>query len=1392
MVCVTLTAMVLLTVLSSCKKPAGDQVSPEAFPYASYRDIPGVTENEISAIEALKAQYSSFNYGMNPSAEAFYNPGGEIRGFSNLFCEWLSKLFDIPFRPKLYEWGDMLAGLKTGEIDFAGDLTKTEERQKTYYMTDAIAERSIKVMRLANSPALSDIALSRPLRYAFLDGTTTVDVITAALGRGTFQTVLIDNYDAAYRLLKSGEADAFIDEGPAEAAFDTYGDVVSEYFFPLIYSPVSLTTQNPSLKPVISVVQKALENGAIRYLTDMYNQGQEEYQKHKLAFMLTAEERAYLRYISVVPFGAEYDNYPISFYNEREKQWQGIVFDVLREVEKFTGLNFKVANNPHTPWADLLENLENGKMAFVTELIRSPDREGHFLWPATALISDKYALVSKSEHRNININEILYTKVGLVEGTAISGMFKSWFPYHDNTVEFESADVAFDALERGKVDMVMTSLNQLLYMTNYCELPGYKANIVFNRTFDSTLGFNKNEAILCSIIDKALRLIDTMDISEKWTRKTYDYRAKISQSRLPWLVGVTILLLSVLILLYILFRRNRLEGKRLEELVQFRTAELNKQHSLMSIINDATVLLLNTNMDNYSDAMLRGMEMIGRFVDVDRISVWKNYRKDDGLYYKVVCQWANEGLPDLDVNTYFAYRDIVPSWERIFGGGECVNGPIETLPEPERTVLGNFSVKSMLAVPIFLEGEFWGFVSFDDYRNRRFFPDGEMYVLRSWGLLVVGAIQRDQIARDMRSTLTKLEAVIKNYKGIIWSVNREGVITTFNGQYLNKIDANLALLEGEKLETARFKTRFLDIIAQVEKTYREGPQDWIGEIDGGVFHSYTTPMYDGAGSMAGVVGSTDDVTEMVKLQRDLEVAVEAAQAANRAKSVFLANMSHEIRTPMNAIIGMTTIGKSGVDNERKDYCFSKIEDASRHLLGIINDILDMSKIEANKFELSPTEFGFERMLQSVVNVVNFRVDQKQQKLMVKIDEAIPKNLIGDDQRLAQVITNLLGNAVKFTPEKGSISLEARFLQEENDVCTIQISVSDTGIGISTEQQARLFQSFAQAESTTTRKFGGTGLGLAISKSIVELMGGRIWIESELGRGATFAFTIQVKQGGERTHRLLASNINLGNVRILAVDDDPDILAYFAGIMERFGTSCDTATSGEEALRLIERKGSYDIYFVDWRMPGLDGIELTKALKEKVTTPGEAVVIMISAAEWNTIEEEAKQAGVDKFLPKPLFPSAIADIISECIGVDKPEAKMAKVNTAGLFAGHRILLVEDVEINREIVLALLESTLLEIDCATNGIEAVSMYSQAPGRYEVIFMDIQMPEMDGYEATRRIRALDTPNAATIPIIAMTANVFREDIEKCAEAGMTSHIGKPLDFDTVIEKLRLYLQK
>jgi CheY-like chemotaxis protein len=501
-------------------------------------------------------------------------------------------------------------------------------------------------------------------------------------------------------------------------------------------------------------------------------------------------------------------------------------------------------------------------------------------------------------------------------------------------------------------------------------------------------------------------------------------------------------------------------------------------------------------------------------------------------------------------------------------------------------------------------------------------------------------------------------------------------------------------------------------------------------------------------------------------------------------------MSHEIRTPLNAITGMTAIGKSSADINQKVYCFTRIEEASDHLLGIINDILDMSKIEAGKFELSQAEFYFEKMLQKAINVVSFRAEEKQQRLKIYIDSTIPEILSGDEKRLSQVIANLVGNAVKFTPEGGSIRIGTYFLGEKDGVCSIKITVSDSGIGISPEQQARLFRPFQQAESSTTRQFGGTGLGLTISRRIVEMMDGKIWVESDLGEGATFAFIVQIKRGEAKDYGLQELGINWNNVRILVVDDDRDTLAFFMKITCESGAVCDTASSGEEALEITEQGRTYDIYFIDWKLPGIDGIELAGLLKGKQADIGNISIVIFTAASLSLTENSAKNMRIDRFLSKPLFPFTIIDAINNCLHVNDVHKEDMKQEPAPQFAGRRILLAEDVEINREIVLALLEPTLLEIDCAKNGREAVALFSESPEKYDMIFMDLQMPEMDGYEATRSIRALDIPKAKTIPIVAMTSNIFKDDIERCLATGMNGHIGKPLDFDEVLKQARAYL--
>jgi len=524
-------------------------------------------------------------------------------------------------------------------------------------------------------------------------------------------------------------------------------------------------------------------------------------------------------------------------------------------------------------------------------------------------------------------------------------------------------------------------------------------------------------------------------------------------------------------------------------------------------------------------------------------------------------------------------------------------------------------------------------------------------------------------------------------------------------------------------------------------------------------------------------------------ENDLFKAKEAAERASKAKGEFLSHMSHEMRTPMNAIIGMTEIARNSGDPQKMEHCLERVDRASKHLLCLINDTLDMSKIEASKLELSPSEFDFERMLMNVTGVVNVRVEEKNQSLIINIDKDVPSAFIGDEMRLSQVIANLLTNAVKFAPEGGTIVLNARNAGIPGEVPALLVEVIDNGIGISEEQQARLFSPFGQADGGIARQYGGTGLGLTISKGIVELMGGRIWIESELGKGSKFSFTVRMEVGRGLPRQELDDTIDKAGARILLVENIPEMRDYFIGVLPEFGLTCDVVDSGLRALEMIRQKKDdpYTVFFIDWTIPDLDSIELAKKIKR--VTCDSKVIIMISETGWSSISKNAA-AFVDSYLFKPLFPSTLIHSINKSMGAALAQASPQDQSRIYDFQDYTILVADDIEINREIILAVLEDTRISIDFAQDGIEALSMFEGDPGRYNLILMDIQMPDMDGYEATRKIRALEGARAKNVPIIAMTANVFREDIERCLQAGMNDHIGKPINTEELLAKLAGYL--
>ena len=564
-------------------------------------------------------------------------------------------------------------------------------------------------------------------------------------------------------------------------------------------------------------------------------------------------------------------------------------------------------------------------------------------------------------------------------------------------------------------------------------------------------------------------------------------------------------------------------------------------------------------------------------------------------------------------------------------------------------------LKNLLIFPMYVKDKLWGLLWFDQCTEFRRWSKNDVNLGHMLSGVLSGAISRSEAEVQLK----RLSSIVKYAPQYISFVNESGEFEYTNpttiasmGYSENELYANGFHLIFQKEDLEHIYSAIFPEVRENKKTEFEMP---IVKKDGSKrLWAFSAFSVDDDSKGFGVIAS--DITEVRELEEDLIFAKEQAEKSSQAKGEFLSNMSHEMRTPLNAVIGMTDIARKTNDYKKKDYCLNKIADASAHLLGVINDILDMSKIEANKLEISYTNFNLNRMIENIINVISFKVDDKAQDLYVQIDPGLPEFVYGDEQHITQVITNLLSNAVKFTPKNGVIEFSIDITGKKDNKISILVKVKDNGIGISAEQKSRLFKSFVQADGGISRKFGGTGLGLAISKSIIELMGGNISVESNPGSGSIFSFTLNLK------------------------------------VVDSQNTVCE-------------------------------------------------------------------------------FDKDYDDI-------------------TGLFKGKKILLAEDIAINQEIVVALLEETGVFIAIAANGKEAIDKFSMNYDNYNLILMDIQMPEMDGLEASRAIRNMDNPKAKSIPIVAMTANAFKEDVEKCKDAGMNDHIRKPIDFDVLIKTLMKYM--
>jgi PAS domain S-box-containing protein len=829
-------------------------------------------------------------------------------------------------------------------------------------------------------------------------------------------------------------------------------------------------------------------------------------------------------------------------------------------------------------------------------------------------------------------------------------------------------------------------------------------------------------------------------------------------------------------------------------------ANIRYSNNCLKVIHDTFQKFLNVNSADYEIELKKTLEQIGLLYDMDRIYIY--YFSKDPTFMQIECQWNRE---DIKPKRTIQEEEVVYAlpWliRQIKNNDFVAINNIKELPAEaifEAEVFYEEGIEASLIIPLKDENKLIGFIGYENLSKPIEWEENQIKILRD--IPRAFSYTRARIIKEKayESTINGQAILLNNSESQIWALSNVTSYATVNEAHAKFFGKKKSDLEYQDLydifdiDTAnKLSENNWDLFQKNGTAEKELEiKNWKGENR--LLQIKSKPQRDESSNIKYLICTAEDITEQRLAETELYKAKEQAEAANIAKSQFLANMSHEIRTPMNGIFGFLELLQStNLSLEQKEY-IREAKSASEVLLHIINDILDFSKIEAKKLTMESIEFNLRNAIEDAVSLLVPKAAEKGLELNAMIKEDVPEEVIGDPSRLRQILNNLISNAVKFT-ESGEISVTVDYLEKENEIAVLNFLVRDTGIGIRKEDINKIFQSFNQADASTTRKYGGTGLGLAISSELVKMMGGEIYVESIVGEGSTFKFDVRLKIA-KRASELKYMFEKLDGANVLIVDDNANNRKIINSYLQGTGLKVFEAQDAGSAITTIISNSStqdkINIAVIDYEMPGMSGIELATTLKTMPFAKDIKLILLASAAQRGD-GKAAKEYGFSSYLVKPVKRDDLLNCFAVALDLKKEDEREYEVSEKPVIKEvknllqPRILLVEDNEMNRKIVISMLKSRNMTCDVALNGSEALKAVSEKD--YDVVFMDCQMPVMDGYESTSKIRLLEGHKKHTA-IIAMTANAMAGDREKCIKAGMDAYISKPINFDTMFKMIEL----